>query len=847
VTAAAGDARGRAATARRALTVRRAADKVAGGRGVGCPGGAMPSMSPSVSIVVRTKDRPRLVERALASVAAQTYRPIDVVVVNDGGVALDRERLVAALAGVRLALIELPHSGGRAHAANVGLQAADGDLVGFLDDDDELLPGHVAALVPHAGRSGVGAVYSDCEMVRRELGPDGEIVSEASAGRFFLSRDFSAEVLLLENYIPLICVLFTREALASTTGFDERLELFEDWDLYLQVARRFAFHHVPEVTARYVQWSASSQVAFSGAIDGGAEYLQVLAKNLDRVRPETILAYYRTRQGDARAADERRRALEAEVARLADRAAAAERRADAEARGRAQAEAETAQLRARLGEAARTLQSIVDSRAWKLVTFYRGGVKERLLPAGSRRRALYNRLVRPGDARPAPGDAGAGAAPPPQPPVRRVVRERFLAPAGPAEAAAALDARISVVIPTLDAGPELRVVFERLRGQHGIPPVEIIAVDSGSTDGTVELCRRFGATVIPYPGGEFNHGVARNAGARLATGELLVFMSQDAIPVGTDALAGFARALRSDPRMAAASGRQVPRSDADLFTCWQLWCYRERVLGYRADTVVGVEPGELEALGPAERHRAAQLDNVFACVRRDVFEMLRFRPRAIAEDLDLGLRLLAGGHRIGFLSSVAAVHSHSRPPAYHLRRSFVEWVALVDLLGYPSRAWPDEGGAPAAAGVAAARWLYGRVSDALAAVERLGAAPPAAALARARDTVAHDAAPARAAADASLDAVLAALAAATGANTAPAPATAALMRAAFLDALRSLEAFVAARPASAETAGEVRTALLKLCGDTIGHCLADLAIVDGRRHPGGAALAALSTAVGRGV
>src|SRR5512135_2804388 len=94
------------------------------------------SHTPLVSIIVRTKDRPKLLEHALESIAAQTYRPIEVVLVNDGGCDLDIEKLRSILGDVSLKYVRLENNAGRAHAGNVGIEHAQGDYIGFLDDDD---------------------------------------------------------------------------------------------------------------------------------------------------------------------------------------------------------------------------------------------------------------------------------------------------------------------------------------------------------------------------------------------------------------------------------------------------------------------------------------------------------------------------------------------------------------------------------------------------------------------------------------------------------------------------------------------------------------------------------------
>ncbi len=96
---------------------------------------------------------------------------------------------------------------------------------------------------------------------------------------------------------------------------------------------------------------------------------------------------------------------------------------------------------------------------------------------------------------------------------------------------------ISVVIPVKDGGAGLVRCLKEVGAQKLDEPVEVIVVDSGSTDGSVEVARRHGARVHRIPPHEFSHGASRNLGAQLATGELLVFLSQDAIPVDRNWLA----------------------------------------------------------------------------------------------------------------------------------------------------------------------------------------------------------------------------------------------------------------------------------------------------------------------
>src|ERR1700739_4142709 len=91
-----------------------------------------------------------------------------------------------------------------------------------------------------------------------------------------------------------------------------------------------------------------------------------------------------------------------------------------------------------------------------------------------------------------------------------------------------IDKKISVVIPTRNAGKEFPLLLRKLKVQKGIRACEIIIVDSGSSDDTVFFAKREGATVIEIPPQTFNHGSARNKGAEYATGDFLLFTVQDA-------------------------------------------------------------------------------------------------------------------------------------------------------------------------------------------------------------------------------------------------------------------------------------------------------------------------------
>lgn len=237
------------------------------------------------------------------------------------------------------------------------------------------------------------------------------------------------------------------------------------------------------------------------------------------------------------------------------------------------------------------------------------------------------------------------------------------------------DVRLSVVIPTLNAGEDFNGLLRLLREQKGLPSLEIVVVDSGSSDQTVETAQQYGAEVISISKNEFTHAHARNLGAQQATGDYLLFMTQDALPDGETWARRLLQPLLTDT-VQAVTCVEVPRPDADLFSRVAAFQY-ERSLGRAVGAdYMGALPAEETYVSMLQN---AGLSNVACAMPAATFAKYQFRGR-FAEDLDLGVRLIRDGGKIGVLSSVPVVHSHNRPPMYYLKRSCVDVTYVSPIL-----------------------------------------------------------------------------------------------------------------------------------------------------------------------
>jgi GT2 family glycosyltransferase len=270
-------------------------------------------------------------------------------------------------------------------------------------------------------------------------------------------------------------------------------------------------------------------------------------------------------------------------------------------------------------------------------------------------------------------DARSGSDAEPSSPVRGG-RPRF---------ARAGKATVSVVIPTRNAGPEFARVLAAIRAQDGVGSLELVVVDSGSTDRTLELAERAGARIVQIAPHEFGHGRTRNLGVQTATGELLVMMVQDAFLLGRGALRVMRDRLDVDERLGGVSARQVARTDADLFGAFGVWAHWHTITRARAS--VGPGRVDLDALDPVQRRALAPLDDVCCMMRRSMWEQFGYADVEFAEDLELGLRAVRAGWDLELLDAVSVAHSHTRDSVYHLRRSVADRLRVAPLIGDHAR------------------------------------------------------------------------------------------------------------------------------------------------------------------
>ncbi|HWI84517.1 glycosyltransferase [Ramlibacter sp.] len=741
--------------------------------------------TPAVSVLIRTLGRASLAA-AIASVRQQTFADWELVVLNAGGGPI--AGLPQLLDGVRARVLTPGGRVERAAAANLLLDAASGELALFLDDDDWLLPDHLAKLTGLLrAQPELVAAYGDVEAVAGAGTPRQHTVH-------VFESDFDPVALQLQNYLPIHAVLFRVDAVRSAppVRFDTALSLFEDWDFWLQLAAKGPFRRAAGVSAVYAyEVSDGSSHAASGP-QRESMLAALAARQLARWRPADVAALIerdgrrtdllndsvqrasaRERQlqetqagleASQRWCAELRHAVDQHLDNLAQQRASLQEQQQTIARQQdaiGQQQQLIAQQQQALAEGSRTvaaqqlalaeqadalarqrqelqvlahvreelLAQIADIRqstSWRITRPLRGaGRAAGLLKARARSMANLGSAV--GSQVRKHGAIGFAR----RLPYYLRHREAYLSrvtgiPAGhmtnPFDAPAPVprdvplhpdlegagepfDVKVSVVIPTLNAGTEFGWLLRKLRAQRGLRELQIVIVDSGSRDGTVAMAREAGAKVVEIAPSEFTHSHSRNLGADAADGDYLLFMVQDAFPIGEYWLHGMLRFLR-DPqheRLAAVSCSESSRSDSDLMYDAMIDTHY-RFLGCLEQDRVGRHRGD----DHMSLRSQGQLSDVSCLIGRELFGRYRYRGD-YAEDLDLGIRLIQDGWQVAMLASVKVVHSHNRPAYYYLKRSFVDVQFLVELFDdftYPrSRSLPGLAAGIASAAAHVSGWL----------------------------------------------------------------------------------------------------------------------------------------------
>ncbi len=226
---------------------------------------------------------------------------------------------------------------------------------------------------------------------------------------------------------------------------------------------------------------------------------------------------------------------------------------------------------------------------------------------------------------------------------------------------------IALIIPTRNAGAHLERLLPALAGQT-LQPDEFLVVDSSSHDDSVARLRDAGARVEVIDPGQFNHGGTRRWASQQVAADVLIYLTQDAIPATPNTFAQIVGALHGEPDIGIAYGRQLPHANAGLLGA------QARRFNYPpvSRTKRLADAGELGI-------KTCFSSDSFSAYRRDALEAVGGFPEDVigSEDAYVAARMLLAGYAVRYAADAEVHHSHD----YRLLEEFRRYFDIGVLYG----------------------------------------------------------------------------------------------------------------------------------------------------------------------
>lgn len=205
--------------------------------------------APLISVIVPTYNRPERLKIALQSILNQTFEDFEIIVVNDAG--SDIQDIVSSLNAKRsIVCIRHEINKGLSAARNTGIEAARGKYIAYLDDDDLFYRNHLSTLVEFLERHPGTIAYTDANCAFQKM-IDGRWITLQR--QVIYSKEWNNDEILIDNFVPVLCVMHEKSYLEKSGKFDESLNRHEDWDLWIRLSRHHHFVHIKNVTCEFTR------------------------------------------------------------------------------------------------------------------------------------------------------------------------------------------------------------------------------------------------------------------------------------------------------------------------------------------------------------------------------------------------------------------------------------------------------------------------------------------------------------------------------------------------------------------------------------------------------------------
>lgn len=245
---------------------------------------------------------------------------------------------------------------------------------------------------------------------------------------------------------------------------------------------------------------------------------------------------------------------------------------------------------------------------------------------------------------------------------------------------------VTVAIPVLNGARYLDEVLSAIRRQRVEREVELLIIDSGSTDESLEIAARHGARIVSIDKKDFSHGGTRNMAVAEAKGSHVVFLTQDATPASDQWLSAMLEGFELAPDVALVFGPHLARPDASHMIKREM---RDHFRTWGKGTEIDIQRLDQTPEGLAAYKAfpgAIQFfSDVNGAVAKWAWQKVPYKEVPYAEDQLIGREMIEAGYAKVFHPAAAVVHSHDYPPLQFMRRYFDEFRSLREVLGHVER------------------------------------------------------------------------------------------------------------------------------------------------------------------
>ncbi len=236
---------------------------------------------------------------------------------------------------------------------------------------------------------------------------------------------------------------------------------------------------------------------------------------------------------------------------------------------------------------------------------------------------------------------------------------------------------VSIVIPTKNGKLFIDSCLKNIFNQKHNFKLEVTIIDSGSTDGTLKIVKKYPVRIIKIKPKEFNHGLTRNHGISVSKGKFVVLIVQDAIPFNEHWLTNLIKEFK-DKKVAGVYCQQVPHNNCrplQVIKLKKLFADRNK---RKVKSIKNIR--DYDKLKPMDKLELIRFDDVCSCIRKRIWEKYPYDKTDFAEDLLWSKKVILAGYKIVYTPDASVFHSHNRSIIYEYKREFISHKNVYKII-----------------------------------------------------------------------------------------------------------------------------------------------------------------------